>query len=189
MEPTRPSPPDFESGVLHSANVGSTMGVKNRCKAHQRSLHRKTPHHIPRTSTPLVKPPPVWLMGSACTTQRVSPVVVTLTASKSTTVSPRKTVIETRTSSSMEGGGEDGPGFDADADASAIPPDLDDAPPEEQDHPAMSEVGTAAGQGVAAVLKVMKEHENDGVYAAWCCDAIAALCAGNGASCCVCTCV
>lgn len=41
-------------------------------------------------------------------------------------------------------------------------------------------VSVAAKAGIQDVLRLMKSHESDAAYAAWCCDAIAGLCAGNG---------
>lgn len=40
-------------------------------------------------------------------------------------------------------------------------------------------VSAAAKEGVVAVIKLMKQQEASAAYQAWCCDALAGLCAGN----------
>ncbi len=58
---------------------------------------------------------------------------------------------------------------------------LPDTTEQETDDTVTQQVSDAAKEGVSSVVRVMKEHESSAAHAAWCCDAIAGLCAGNGA--------
>lgn len=108
-------------------------------------------------------------MGSGCSTHRVQPVIVSIShGPEESTISLKKVRVEPQSSSSVA--------EEAVEETAPAEPE----PADEPDHPATAEVSLAAREGIAAVLKLMRAHENDAVYAGWCCDAIAGLCAGNG---------